>query len=118
MTIARKHPVANWLYLPPNEQRAALDKVITFRDKSANPQASGLPQEALEWFWRIELPRLVRRPEVRKQADARIEELIQQQIALEKQIEEVVPGLLSQCDIIQEEIEDIRTAFAVADSEK
>ena len=75
MSIARKHPIANWLLLPPHEQRKALDKVLAFRDQSDDPMASGLPPTAVAWFWQEELPRLMQRPEVRRQAEEHLAEL-------------------------------------------
>jgi len=55
VTLARKHPVANWLRLPPGEQRRALDQVLALRD-AGDPMASGLPPAAVDWFWSEELP--------------------------------------------------------------
>jgi hypothetical protein len=66
--IARKHPIANWVRLPPAECRRTLDRVLQFRDAAPDPTASGLPEAAVTWFWESELPRLLTRPDVRKQA--------------------------------------------------
>ena len=41
--ISRVHPVANWVRLPPYEQRVALERVMRFRDMDPNPRASGVP---------------------------------------------------------------------------
>jgi hypothetical protein len=70
------HPIANWLYLPPHEQKAALDKVLALRDTAPNPLDSGLPIEAIKWFYKTELPRLAKRPEIYKQVVDRIDELV------------------------------------------
>lgn len=77
-SIARSHPVANWLRLPAHETRRVLDRVLDFRDKSADPSASGMPPAAIEWFYAEELPRLCMRPDVRLQVEQKIQELLQQ----------------------------------------
>jgi hypothetical protein len=70
--ISRKHPVANWLLLPPHEHRRALDRVLDFRDKDPNPNASGLPPAAVDYFWQTELPALLTRPYLRQLAQEHI----------------------------------------------
>ena len=85
MAISRMHPVANWLRLPPHEQRRALDKVLDFRDKSADPMASGMPPAAIQWFYSEELPRLCLRPDVKIQVEARIQELLGQAATIESE---------------------------------
>jgi len=62
MVISRMRPCANWLRLPAHETRRALNKVLDFRDKSADPTVSGMPPAAVEWFYSEELPRLCTRP--------------------------------------------------------
>jgi len=104
MTIARKHPIANWLLLPPHEQRRALDKVLVLRDQSDDPMASGLPEAAVEWFWESELPRLIQRPEVRRQVEAHVDDLISQQSQIAQQIEQHSPALLEQLQSLQSEV--------------
>jgi len=85
--IARKHPCANWVLLPPHEQRRALDKVLDFRDQDSDPNASGLPTAAVDWFWKEELPRLMQRPEVRVFAQERVTELQARAADLNRQVE-------------------------------
>jgi len=108
-SIARKHPCANWLRLPAHEQRRALDKVLDFRDKSENPMESGMPPEAIQWFYAEELPRLCTRPDVRAQVEAHIQELLgqaatieseysPQQLTLQRRLDE----LTLQVDILEE----------------
>ena len=75
MAISRMHPIANWVRLAPHEHRRALDKVLQFRDAAPDPTASGLPEAAVVWFWESELPRLLTRADVRKQAIERLQEL-------------------------------------------
>ena len=84
-SIARKHPICNWLRLPAHETRRALDKVLDFRDKSENPMESGMPPAAIQWFYSEELPRLCLRPDVKIQVEARIQELLQQAAAVESE---------------------------------
>ena len=84
-SIARKHPICNWLLMPPHEQRRALDKVLDFRDKSADPMASGMPPAAIQWFYSEELPRLCTRPDIKIQVEARIQELLQQAATIESE---------------------------------
>ena len=94
--ISKKHPVCNWLRLAPHEHRRALDKVIQFRDSSDNPMASGMPEAAVAWFWTEELPRLLTRPDVRKQAIERLQELHDTRNRLGDQITMQAGALLEQ----------------------
>jgi len=104
MAIARKHPIANWLLLPPHEQRRALDQVLQFRDAAPDPMASGMPEAAVEWFWQEELPRLLQRPEVRRQVEARVDDLVSQQSQIAQQIDQHAPALLEQLQSLQAEV--------------
>lgn len=70
--ISRKHPVANWLLLPPHEHRRALDRVLDFRDRDPDPNASGTPAAAVDYFWQEELPALLNRPYIRQLAQEHI----------------------------------------------
>ena len=85
--ISRKHPVANWVLLPPHEHRRALDKVLDFRDRDPNPNASGLPPAAVDHFWQEELPALLTRPYIRQLAQERIAELTTKAADLNHRIE-------------------------------
>ena len=105
MAISRMHPCANWLRLPPHETRRALDKVLDFRDKQADPNASGMPPAALEWFYSEELPRLALRPDVRAQVTARIEELLQQSASVESQIAPEAAALQQRLDDLAEQVD-------------
>ena len=96
MAISRKHPVANWLLLPAHETRRALDRVLDFRDKQADPNASGMPPAAVEWFYGEELPRLCLRQDVLLQVEAHIQELLQQAAAVESQITPAAVAALQQ----------------------
>ena len=70
--MKRGHPVANWVLVEPHEQRRALDRVLDFRDKDPNPNASGLPPAAVEDFYERELPALLTRPYIRQLAQEHI----------------------------------------------
>ena len=110
-SIARKHPCANWLRLPAHEQRRALDKVLDFRDKSANPMESGMPSAAIEWFYSEELPRLCTRLDVRAQVEAHIQELLQQAAAVEAEISPAAAALQQRLDAICEALDVLEAAM-------
>jgi len=110
-SIARKHPVANWLLLPPHEQRRALDKVLDFRDKSADPTASGMPPAAVDWFYAEELPRLCTRPDVRLQVSQHIQELLQQAATVEAEITPQAAALQQRLDAICEQVDVLEEAL-------
>ena len=108
-SIARMHPVANWLRLPAHETRRALDKVLDFRDKSADPTASGLPEAAVEWFYAEELPRLCTRPDVQVQVEAHIQELLQQAATVEAEITPQAAALQQRLDEITAKVDILET---------
>ena len=91
--ISRKHPCANWVLVSPSEHRAALNKVLDLRDQADDQNASGLPPEALSWFWREELPRLMQRPDVRVFAAERITELTARAVELRQRIERQIGSM-------------------------
>lgn len=101
--IARKHPVANWLLLPPHEQRRALDKVLDFRDQDSDPNASGLPAAAVDWFWLEELPRLMQRPEVRVFAQERVAELNAKAAELRQRIQRQIGSMQDEAEAAEQE---------------
>jgi hypothetical protein len=94
--ISRMHPVCNWVRIAPHEHRQALDKVLQFRDAAPEPMASGMPEAAVQWFWMEELPRLMKRPEVRAQALERLAELSAKRQELEQQIRLQAGALIEQ----------------------
>ena len=110
-TIARMHPCANWLRLPPHETRRALDKVLDLRDKSADPTASGLPPEAIEWFYNEELPRLCARPDVRVQVEQQIQELLQQAATIEAEISPAAAALQRRLDELALQVDVLEEAI-------
>lgn len=101
--ISRKHPVANWLLLPPHEHRRALDKVLDFRDQDSDPNASGLPAAAVDWFWLEELPRLMQRPEVRVFAQERVTELQARASDLRQRIKRQVGSMEAEAEAAEQE---------------
>jgi hypothetical protein len=103
--LARKHPVANWLRLPPGEQRRALDQVLAFRDAGDNPMASGLPPAAVDWFWNQELPRLANRPDVRPQIEERVAELLSEHARIEAQLPAAALELKRRLEVLEAEVE-------------
>jgi hypothetical protein len=110
-SIARKHPCANWLRLPAHEQRRALDKVLDFRDKSANPMESGMPPAAIEWFYSEELPRLCTRHDVRLQVEAHIQELLQQAATVEAEITPQAAALQQRLDELALQVDVLEEAL-------
>jgi len=111
MAISRMHPVANWLRLPPHEQRRALDKVLDFRDKSADPMASGMPPAAIQWFYAEELPRLCMRPDVRLQVEQHVLELLQEAAAVEGQIAPEAAALQRRLDELALQVDVLEEAL-------
>ena len=105
MAISRKHPVANWLLLPPGDCRRALDKVLDFRDKQADPNASGMPPAALNWFYSEELPRLCMRSDVRAQVEQQIQELLQQAATVEAEISPQAAALQQRLDDLAAQVD-------------
>lgn len=114
MALSRMHPVANWIHLPPGDQRRALDRVLDFRDQQLeqDPSASGLPPAAVEWFWESDLPALIRRPEVRRQVEQYLQDLIQQAADLDQQINRQAGSLLDRLHQIQEDVARIVEVLA------
>ena len=102
--ISRMHPVANWVRIAPHEHRQTLDKVLAFRDAAPNPMASGMPEAAKEWFWTEELPKLLKRPEVRAQALERLAELLAKRQEIEQQIKRQAGALIEQQSELDQEI--------------
>lgn len=102
--ISRMHPVANWVRLAPHEHRKALDQVLDFRDAAPDPMASGMPEAAVTWFWESELPRLIQRPEVRRQAEEHLAELEQSAALVEQELNQQAPALLARLKELQGEV--------------
>ena len=113
--IARKHPIANWVRLPPAECRRTLDRVLQFRDAAPDPTASGLPEAAVTWFWESELPRLLTRADVRRQALERLQELQDTRHRLADQIQMQAGALLEQQAVVEQEHQQLAALVEVSD---
>ena len=111
MAISRKHPVANWLLLAPGDCRRALDRVLDFRDKQADPNASGMPPAAIAWFYGEELPRLALRPGVRLQIEQHIQELLQQAATVEAEISPQAAALQQRLDDLAAQVDVLEAAI-------
>ena len=114
--IAKKHPIANWVPLSPNEYRRALNKVLDFRDLDPNPNASGLPAAAVDWFWQQELPRLMQRPEVRVFAQERVSELNAKAADLRQRIERQIGSMQDEAEAAEQEAARINAVMQGLDS--
>lgn len=114
MALSRMHPVANWIHLPPADQRRALNQVLAFRDQQLerDPTASGLPPAAVEWFWQTDLPAMIQRPEVRRQVEQHLQDLIQQAGDLDQQITRQAGSLLEQLQDVQAQVDRIVEVLA------
>lgn len=113
--ISRMHPIANWVRLAPAEHRRALDKVLQFRDAAPDPMASGMPEAAVTWFWTEELPRLLTRSDVRRQALERLVELQDNQLRLSDQIQMQAGALIEQQAAALVEIQQLAALVEVSD---
>ena len=114
--IAKKHPIANWLQLSPNEYRRVLDQVLRFRDQDPDPNASGLSAAAVDWFWQEELPRLMQRPEVRVFAQERVSELNAKAADLRQRIERQIGSMQDEAEAAEQEAARINAVMQGVDS--
>ena len=105
--ISRKHPCASWLLLPPHEHRRALNRVLDFRDKDPNPNASGLPPAAVDYFWQEELPALLTRPYLRQLAQEQIAMLNAKAADLKHRIEVQTGSMQREAEAAQSEADRI-----------
>ena len=109
--ISRKHPCANWLLLPPHEHRRALDRVLDFRDRDPDPNASGMPAAAVEDFYERELPALLTRPYIRQLAQEQIAMLNAKAADLRHRIEVQAGGMQREADAAEAEAARITAAM-------
>jgi len=91
--MKRGHPVANWVLVEPHEQRRALNRVLDFRDRDPDPNASGMPAAAVDYFWNEELPYLLTRPYIRQLAQEQIAMLTAKAADLRHRIEVQAGGM-------------------------
>ena len=101
--IAKKHPIANWVPLAPHEYRRALNKVLDFRDLDPDPNVTGVPAAAVDWFWQQELPRLMQRPEVLVFAQERVSELNAKAADLRQRIERHIGSMQDEAEAAEQE---------------
>ena len=114
--ISKKHPIANWVRLSPNEYRRVLERVLEFRDQSPDPTASGLPAAAVDWFWNIELPGLMHRPEMRVFAQERVSELNAKAAELRQRIQLHIGSLQAEAEAADQEAARITAAMQQVES--
>ena len=114
--IAKKHPIVNLLQLSPKEYRRALDQVLRFRDLDPDPNASGLPAAAADWFWNHELPQLIQRSEVRVFAQERVLELNAKAADLRQRIEREVGSMQEEAEAAEQEAQRINAGMHEVDS--
>ena len=105
--ISRHHPVANWVLVPPHEYRRALNRVLDFRDRDPDPNASGLPAAAVDYFWQEELPALLIRPYIRQLAQEHIAMLNAKAADLKHRIEVQSGGMQREAEAAQSEADRI-----------
>ncbi|MHA3959944.1 hypothetical protein [Synechococcus sp. LTW-G] len=89
--IAKMHPTANWLRVPDQIYRAALERNI---ELGATDQ---------EHFWGTELPNLLQHSQYRAQAAARLAELEERSTAISLEIRARVGSQLEEQALLDEE---------------
>ena len=109
--MKRGHPVANWVLVEPHEQRRALNRVLDFRDKDPNPNASGVPSAAVDYFWQEELPALLTRPYLRQLAQEQIAMLNAKAADLRHRIEVQAGGMQREAEAAEAEAARITAAM-------
>ena len=114
--ISKKHPVANWIQLSPSEYRRVLNKVLDFRDLDPDPNASGLPAAAVDWFWTQELPQLMQRPEVQQFASEHVAQLNAKAAELRHRIERQVGAMQDAAEAAEQEAARINAVMQGVES--
>ena len=106
MRVAKAHPIANWLRIEGRTYSATLDKVLALRDEQleTNPNASGLPPAASDWFWMQQLPNLVHDPKIREQCCHRLGELAAKHTAIDHQLRVQAGNLIDEQAKLQSEM--------------
>ena len=110
--MRRRHQVLNWLWLEPGEARKTLDRVMAFRDAAPDPMASGVPAAAEEWVWGEQLPALVNRPDLRRQAEDHLQELQHEADAITEQLNRQAPDLLARLQVLQSEVKRLEEVLS------
>ena len=109
--MKRGHPVANWVLVEPHEQRRALNRVLDFRDRDPDPNASGMPAAAVDHFWNEELPSLLTRPYIRQLAQEQIAMLTAKAADLRHRIEVQAGGMQREAEAAEAEAARITAAM-------
>lgn len=109
--MKKRHPVCNWCLIEPPEHRRALDRVLDFRDRDPDPNASGLPAAALTHFYEHELPALLTRPYVRQLAQEQIAMLTAKAADLRHRIEVQAGGMQREAEAAEAEAARITAAM-------
>lgn len=77
--LSRPHLSEGWLFQPPGEWRATLERCLQERDRLEDPTFSGHPPAFLAWVRDEQLPRMARqthyRPQFLQRLEARRDEL-------------------------------------------
>ena len=114
--INKKHPVANWVPLAPHEYRRALSKVLDFRDLDPDPNRTGVPLAAVDWFWREELPQLMQRPEVQQFASEHVAQLNAKAAELRQRIQLQIGSLQAEAEAADQEAARITAVMQQVES--
>ena len=81
------------------------------RQQQADPNASGMPPAALDWFFAEELPRLCMRPDVRAQTEAHVEELLREAAVIESEITPAAAALQQRLDDLAAQVDILEAAI-------
>ena len=117
MRVAKAHPIAGWLRIEGGTYSRTIDTILSMRDKQleTDPNASGLPPAARDWFWGTQLPTLVHDPKVREQCCHRLGELAGKHTAIDHQLRSQVGSLIDQQADLQAEMALLEQVLAEAD---
>jgi len=105
---AKAHPVAGWLRVEGRIYSATLDRILSDRDKQMldDPSCSGLPPASRDWFWSVQLPRLVSDLKIREQ-------VIERQAALAAMRQAIADQIRLQAGVLIEEQHQIDCEIAL-----
>lgn len=117
MRVAKAHPIAGWLRLEAGTYSRTLDQILAFRDQElkTNPNSSGMPDAARDWFWCEQLPSLIQDPKVREQVCYRLGELSTKHNAIDHQLRVQAGSLIDQQATIRTEMELLEQVLREAD---
>jgi hypothetical protein len=104
--VAKAHPIAGWLRIEGHTYSRTLDKILAMRDADleTNPNASGLPSGARDWFWLQQLPALITDPKIREQCCHRLGELASKHTAIDHQLRVQAGNLIDEQAKLQSEM--------------